>query len=168
MVNARSERVLGEGWSVWKGIRHQRCLVPAMGFFEHKEIAGRKQPYYIHVKDAAVFFIAGLYHYSPVPDVETGECKGTFTLLTQPSNELLTEIHNSGENRHRMPVMLQPDTLRLWLDPQLADKKMQELLHTKIPAASLEAWPVRSIRQAKEDNQKVIEPIEVSDQASLF
>jgi putative SOS response-associated peptidase YedK len=168
MVNARSERIFAEPWCVWNMIKHQRCLIPTTGFFEHKEIAGRKQPYFIRVKGERLFFMAGLYNYPPLPDVETGEIKGTFSMLTRSSNELLTDIHNSGENRHRMPLMLSNDILRKWLYPALSQEDMQALLNYEMPSDALEAWPVRTIRGRKEDNEKVIEPIQLLDQTSLF
>lgn len=168
MVNARSERVFGESWCVWNKIRHQRCLIPTTGFFEHKDIAGRKQPYFIRVKEESLFFMAGLYNYSPIPDVETGESKGTFTMFTRKSNSLLTEIHNSGENKHRMPLMLPNEILKIWLNAKLTDREMQDLFNYMIASHALEAWPVRTIRRMKEDNKHVIEPIKLTNQTALF
>jgi putative SOS response-associated peptidase YedK len=168
MVNARSERIYGEPWCTWSRIKHQRCLIPTTGFFEHKEVAGRKQPYFIRVKREKLFFMAGLYNYPPLPDMETGEIKGTFSMLTRASNELLTDIHNSGDNKHRMPLMLSNELLKTWLDPQLLESGMQEILSYEMPSHALEAWPVRTIRQRKEDTEKVIEPVKLLDQTSLF
>src|SRR5215217_6467916 len=47
----------------------------------------------------SIVFITGLYNYPPMSDVETGESKGTFATLTRSSNELLTDIHNSGASQ---------------------------------------------------------------------
>ena len=41
MVNARSEKVL-DTKAYWSRIRKNRCLIPATGFFEHREIPGWK------------------------------------------------------------------------------------------------------------------------------
>jgi hypothetical protein len=45
---------------------------------------------------------------------------------------------------------------------------MQDMLSYETPSYTLVAWPVRTIRQRKEDNEKVIEPAELLDQPSLF
>jgi putative SOS response-associated peptidase YedK len=168
MVNARSERVFGEKWSVWYRLRQQRCLIPAQGFYEHKEIEGRKQPYFIKVKEQPLFFVAGLYHYSPFADVETGESKGTFTMFTRKANSLMEEIHNSGDNKHRMPLILSIELGEQWLAPNLSDKEVQEIMNYEFPSEAMEAWPVRKIRGIKEDNEKVIEAIELPTQTDLF
>jgi hypothetical protein len=65
-------------------------------------------------------------------------------------------------------VMTSKEILQAWLNPTLTDKEMQEIFNYKIPSEALEAWPVRSIRQRKEDNEKVIEPIQLLEQPSLF
>jgi len=171
MVNARSERVFGEKWSVWHRLRGQRCIILAQGFFEHKELEGQKnkQPYFIRMKEASLFPIAGLYNYSPFADVETGEMKGTFTMLTRKSNELLTDIHNSGENKHRMPLILPKDWITDWLNPNLSDETLQEIMNYECPSEILEAWPVKKIRGMKEDDESVIAPVDIlPHQADLF
>ena len=43
MANARSEKIIGDKRSVWHRIRNNRCLVFTTGFFEHRDIGGKKE-----------------------------------------------------------------------------------------------------------------------------
>jgi putative SOS response-associated peptidase YedK len=38
MVNARSERIIGDKKSYWYRIRQNRCLIPVTGIYEHREV----------------------------------------------------------------------------------------------------------------------------------
>ncbi len=69
-------------------------------FSEHREIPGwkNKVPYYIRLKNRDMLFIAGLYAYSHLPNPETGELPGTFTVLTRDANDVMSRIHNGGDN----------------------------------------------------------------------
>lgn len=160
MLNARSEKILDKS-SYWYKIRRQRCLIPVTGYFEHREVPGMKKkvPYYIKVKDQELTFIAGLWTYAPIPDIETGEARITFTLITQPANDLLMKIHNSGDNPFRMPDVLPKQLQQEWMEPQLSDEGITRILSYQVPSDALETWPVESIRCAKDDDENVIAPV---------
>jgi putative SOS response-associated peptidase YedK len=160
MANARSEKLIEDKRSVWHRLRQQRCLVFTTGFFEHRDIGGKKKlPYFIRVKDEKIFCFAGLYNYSPIPDPETGEVIGTFTIVTKPANELMGKIHNAGPNSHRMPVILTKELATEWLKEDLPDNEIQKILHVEFPSSQMEAWPVNTIRTRKADDEKVIEKL---------
>lgn len=150
MANARSEKVFDKK-SAWYRLRHQRCLIAVDGFFEHREIKGwkNKVPYFIKLANRSHLFMLGFYNYSPIPDVETGELKGTFTILTRIANTVMQQIHNHGPNKHRMPVLLQPEGAVKWINEELTDEELKEMLDYEIPAEELEYWPVFSIRTTK-------------------
>jgi putative SOS response-associated peptidase YedK len=161
MANARSEKLLDDKRSVWHRIRKQRCLVFSTGFFEHKDIGGKKkQPYFIRMKEAPLCCIAGLYNYAPAPNPETGELKGTFTVITREGNSLMQEIHNSGPHSGRMPLLLTKPLALQWLDPALTDEGIRKIINYECPASALEAWPVNTIRTRKADDASVIARIE--------
>jgi putative SOS response-associated peptidase YedK len=160
MANARSEKILDDKRSVWHRIRKQRCLVVTTGFFEHKDVgAKKKRPYFIRIKGMPLFFLAGLYNYSPLPDPETGELTGTFSIVTRNGNTLMQEIHNSGPNSGRMPLILPLTAAKKWLETSLTDEDMRTLLTFEFPSEEMECWPVQSIRTRKPDDASVIEPI---------
>ena len=162
MANARSEKIIGDTRSVWHRIRHQRCLVCTTGFFEHRDIGAKKKlPYFIKVKDKTIFLLAGLYNYAT--DTETGEMTGTYSIITRKGNELMEKIHNSGPNGGRMPLLLTEPLANQWLNPNLTDEGLSEILSFEFPSNQLEAWPVNTIRKRKEDSIGVIQslPLEI-------
>ena len=61
MINARSESVF-EKRSFSHPARHQRCVIPASGFYEWRETPAGKMPTLFRPTDAPVFRLAGLVH----------------------------------------------------------------------------------------------------------
>ena len=152
MVNARSEKIMDDKRSVWYRIRNQRCLIPVTGFFEHREIRGwkNKVPYHINLCNNKFFFLLGLYNYSPVPEPETGEVRGTFSIITRTANEKMAMIHNHGANKNRMPVLYQPQDAIRWIKNSLSEIEIREILNYQAPSEELEVCPVFTIRTTKE------------------
>lgn len=157
MANARSEKIIDDKRSAWHRMRRQRCLVFTTGFFEHHDAGLKKKiPFFIHVKNERVFCFAGLYNYSPIPDKETGEVKGTFAIITRTANKLMAKIHNGTPNGNRMPLLLTKELAIRWLEPNLTDDEIGNILNYEYPEAEMEAWPVNTIRIRQEDNENVI------------
>jgi len=120
-INARIETVetAASYRGPWK--RGQRCLQVALGFYEwHLNAEGRKAPYYITVVDQAVFAFAGLWDRSVKPD---GSVVDSCVHITMPANDLLREIHNTGNNPHRMPAILRPEDHDKWLQGSADDAR---------------------------------------------
>ena len=150
MVNARSEKILEDRRSFWHRIRKTRCLIPVTGIYEHREVKGWKNkiPYHIRLKDRPMFCIPGLYHFNTkIPsDPETGEMRGMFTLITRGANDVMRQIHNSGDNAFRMPLFLPKEREMEWLSPDLTDEEMASLLTYEMPSDHIVYNPVYSIR----------------------
>lgn len=160
MANARSEKMMEDKSSVWYRLRQQRCLVFTTGFFEHRDIGTKKKvPYFISIKDQPIFCFAGLYNYSPIPNKETGEMTGTFSIITRPANSLMKKIHNSGENGNRMPLILTKEWADQWLKKDLTETEMKAITAYEFPAAQMNAWPVNTIRVRKENNENILKEI---------
>jgi len=95
----------------------RRCLVPANGFYEFKDLGRRKEPYLFTLRDEAPFAFAGLWE---PPD---GERPGTFCILTTEPNATVAPIHN------RMPIVLTGGRLGRWLGERpLAAADLEELI----------------------------------------
>jgi len=93
--------------------RGQRCLQLASGFYEwHLDAQGRKAPYLVTVADQELYAFAGLWERSVSDD---GTVIESCVHITLPANELLTDIHNTGNNPHRMPAILRPEDHAAWL-----------------------------------------------------
>lgn len=150
MLNARSERILGDDKSYWYKIRNRRCLIPVSGIFEHREVTGwkKKVPYFISLKNQPVFFIPGLYSVAELPDLETGEMvkRFTFTIITRNANSLMEKIHNGGDNKFRMPLFLPLDLSREWLTQDLSEERYKHLLDFEMPSETLDYHTVFTIR----------------------
>jgi putative SOS response-associated peptidase YedK len=116
-INARIETM--ESTASYRGPwqRGQRCLQVAMGFYEwHQDDTGRKAPYYIHLKDQAVFGFAGLWDRSIKSDgTEIESC----VHITLPANALMSEVHNAGSNPQRMPAIVAKEDREAWLTGSL-------------------------------------------------
>lgn len=106
--------------SLKKSFQHQRCVIVADGFYDWKEIAKKeKVPYRFHLKDNAVFGIAGLWHSF---ETESGESVHTFMMITTPAS---TEVKKVSD---RMPAILNEDLMTEWLNEDLTDESLLSLL----------------------------------------
>jgi putative SOS response-associated peptidase YedK len=153
MLNARSERILDDHKSYWYRIKDNRCLIPVTGIYEHRQINGwkNKVPYLIYVQDAPVFYIPGLYQLRDEVDTSTGEIvrSGTYTVITRPANTLMGNIHNSGDNKHRMPLFIPSAIAQQWIDPSLPATGVREILNYEMPSEQLAYKTVYTIRGGK-------------------
>lgn len=90
-----------------------RCLILTDGFFEWKWLDDKgkhKQQYLVTLENMEPFAFAGIY--SEWVNKSTGEVMNTYSMVTTEANELMAEIHNT---KKRMPVILTPETEKLWL-----------------------------------------------------
>ncbi len=101
-LNARAETLSQK--PSFKSVLNNRCLIYADGFYEWQWLdphGQKKQKYLITLENEQPFCFAGLW--SSWNEPVTGKPLHTFTLITQPANELMSRIHNS---KHRMPWIL--------------------------------------------------------------
>ena len=155
-INARCETV-AEKRAYGEPLRHQRCLVPADGFYEWASAGRMKQPYHVHRVDHAPFAMAGLWSTWREED-ET--LLGTFSIVTCPANDRITWLHD------RMPVILPPADYDHWLDPEEDDPERLLPLLRPCPADWLETVAVsHRVNAVANDGPELLGPPE---QASLF
>ncbi|MDA3616086.1 SOS response-associated peptidase [Polluticaenibacter yanchengensis] len=101
----------------FKNIVTQRCLVLVSGFYEWQWLDGKgknKQQYLITLNNTDDFALGGLYNQWEHP--VSKEVHHTYTILTQPANELMSTIHNT---KKRMPLILNVDEERDWLQGKI-------------------------------------------------
>lgn len=153
MLNARSERILEDTKSYWYKIRNRRCLIPLNGFYEHRKVAGfkRKVPYYIDLKQQQMFFLPGLYSVAELVDKETGEMLKvwSYTLITRNANSVMKQIHNDGENKWRMPLLLPFELSKKWVEEVLSLEDYKAILNFEMPTEEMNYIPVYSIRTSE-------------------
>lgn len=134
MINARAETVASKP-SFRQAFKKRRCLVVADGFYEWQKADGKKQPYYIHLKNDQPFGFAGLW------ERWNREGKGiqSCTIITTEPNELMKPIHN------RMPVIVQQEDYDRWLNPAFEDGKALQQVLRRYPTELMEAYPVSTV-----------------------
>ena len=120
--NARADRVATA--PSWRGpFAKRRAVIPAAGYYEWlptEDADGKpfKQPYYIHPTDGLLSF-AGLYELWPDPakdEDDSDRWLWSATIITHHATWL------AGVMNDRTPVILPPDRIGAWLDPELTDK----------------------------------------------
>ena len=148
--NARAEGISEK--PMYRGpIRRQRCLVPADGFYEWHAEGTKKQPYFIHRADDALFAFAGLYDRYRQPD---GTDLWSYTIITTEPNAEIAPLH------HRMAVILRPENEEEWLAPDITDPMQVARLLRPYLDGELAVYPVSSrVNNARLDGPEMIAPI---------
>lgn len=123
--NARSEEARQK--PTWRhGLRAQRCLMPARGWYEWNEKeqvrseSGRtvNQPYFLYSPNAEVIAFAGIWAIWESPTGPVVSC----ALLSKAAAPGIAHIH------HRMPVVLLPEQYDTWLSPEAAETEIDSAM----------------------------------------
>ena len=147
-INARSETV-HEKPSFKSSLRNKRCLIPADGFIEWR--GTEKQPYYIYLKDQALFAFAGLWSTWNNPK---GESLNTYSILTTAANEKLTPIHA------RMPIILPSEKYESWLAPDSGFDVLRGLLTAYYPSEEFGFHPIsKEVNSPKNNFPEILQSL---------
>lgn len=150
MINARSETA-AERPAFRAAFRRRRCLVVADGFYEWQRRGGRKQPYFIRMRDDRPLAFAGLWEHWEGPD---GTVISSCTLLTTGPNQLVEPIHN------RMPVILGGEDYGRWLDPAVEQPGPLASLLRPYPSDAMIAYPVSTyVNSPTHDDPQCVERV---------
>ncbi|GAA3843919.1 SOS response-associated peptidase [Saccharothrix violaceirubra] len=114
MINARAESVR-EKPAYRDAAAKRRCVVPAAGWYEWQPGEGRKQPYFITPEDGSSLAMAGIWSVWWQQDGDERRPVITCAVLTTDAVGEMRDVH------HRMPLLLTPDRVGAWLDPDRAD-----------------------------------------------
>jgi putative SOS response-associated peptidase YedK len=131
-INARSEEAATK--PMWRGaLRHTRCLVPALGWYEWHPTPEGKVPYYIHTAEGAGICFAGLWSEWRNP---AGESQLSFAILTRAASPMMAFVHT------RMPMVIAPAAQDDWLADWQGDPSAH--LNEQVAAAlgEFEYYPV--------------------------
>ncbi|MGW8288577.1 MAG: SOS response-associated peptidase [Desulfobulbales bacterium] len=149
MINARAE-TLAQKPAFRTAFKKRRCIIAADGFYEWLHSGKTKQPFFVQMKNGAVFGFAGLWESWNSPEGSTVE---SCTIITTSANDLVRKIHD------RMPVILQPDTYEAWLQDSTKAETLQQLLKP-YPANEMETYRVSSeVNSPKNDTMECIRPV---------
>jgi putative SOS response-associated peptidase YedK len=118
LINAKGENLFTKG-PFKQIVKEQRCLIPADGYYEWKKEGKNKVPYRITLSSDFSFSFAGIWDSWEDPD---GEIILTFTIITTSANNLVKDIFD------RMPVILDQESEKIWLDNASSEKELTEVL----------------------------------------
>jgi len=163
-INARAETITQKP-SFKNAFRRRRCLLPADATYEWDRKIG--QPYRIHRKDNAVFFMAGIWEiWEGADGSEIESC----AIITTAANDVLSSVH------HRMPALIAPSDAQAWLSTP--ETQAASLLHLLGDAAQADftATPISTrVNKVSEDDAALwdehrVPPPEdlAADQMDLF
>ncbi|WP_447554218.1 SOS response-associated peptidase [Vreelandella sp. EE22] len=110
----------------------RRCVIPVTGFYVWQQRPGGKQPYLVTTTNRAPFLLGALwcrYH------TTLTQFTDSTALITVPANVCLSSLTD------RLPLVIPPQALATWLDPQSPPSPLHELL-TPAPLELLGAFPV--------------------------
>lgn len=114
-INARMEGLVEKPAfrDAWK--RGQRCLVPATGWYEWRELAPKvKQPYFFDAADGLnPMMFAGLWSRWCNPD--DGMPIDSYAILTGNALDVVAQVHD------RQPHVLPPSQWQAWLEAPVND-----------------------------------------------
>ena len=136
-LNARFE-TLTERVSYRLPADKKRCAVVVDGYFEWKDISGKKYPYYLYMQEKTPFLLAGIW--DRWVDKKTNIILETFSVVTTEAHGIAEEIHNK---KKRMPFILDNDNLQVWMD---TGSKFKEIKNKLVPSwRELKAHPVSKL-----------------------
>ena len=160
MINARSETAATKH-AFRDALKSRRCLIPADGFYEWMRTGKIKQPYCFEVNDGELFAFAGLWDRWKDP---SGNWVKTCSILTTTPNVVTSAVHD------RMPVILDPDSYDLWLDPGMQDASTVSDMLKPCDAQLMRRYPISTrINHVVNDDEECSAPVELTQaQAHLF
>jgi putative SOS response-associated peptidase YedK len=143
VINARVEGIT-EKPTFRDAMKHQRCIIPANGYYEWRAGPGKSRiPYYVTLKDKQPFAFAGLYSTWEGPD---GEEVDTAAIVTVPAKNELAEIHD------REPAILLGDSVEQWLDVRSVRAAAAEQLALPLPPGMARFHPVSSLVNSNQND----------------
>jgi putative SOS response-associated peptidase YedK len=160
MINARS----GTAHTLpafREAMKLRRCLIPADGFYEWMRTGKAKQPYCFEVADGVLFAFAGLWERWRNP---SGQWIRTCSILTTTPNAVTSAVHD------RMPVILDPDSYDLWLDPGMQNVAAISELLKPYDAQLMRCYPISNrVNHVGNDDEECSSPVELAQiQVGLF
>jgi putative SOS response-associated peptidase YedK len=159
MINARSETA-GVKPAFRDALKASRCLIPADGFYEWQKTGKAKQPYCFEVNNGELFAFAGIWDRWKESN---GKELETCSILTTAPNAVTSGVHD------RMPVILDPNTYDLWLDPGMRDVRVVSEMLKPYDARQMRCYPVSTrINYVANDDEGCSMPVELAQTQNLL
>ncbi len=163
IINIRSESCKEKPYFK-KVVLSSRCLIPATGFYEWKEMKlegkAEKIPFFISLKDQEMFSFAGVYS---IYDGAEGKPQYFYAILTSEPNSFMKDIYR------RMPVILEKKEEDKYLDAHNKDfDSLYKLITTQYPSDKMKAYPVsRAVNSPRNNNKDILKEVSVDGKKSF-
>ncbi len=116
LIQVHANRIR-ERTALQKNLIQRRCIIPANGYFEWKNITKKRQiPYRVFMNIEEVFSMAGIWEEY---EDENENLISTFKVIVADANEVTAELSEI------MPVIFTKEEEKIWLN---ADSKIEDLL----------------------------------------
>lgn len=122
-LNARIETI--DDKKSFKNYTHQKGILILNGFYEWQHIGKHKNKYFIQSSSQDFIYIGVIYHTCIFDNI----INKTFSMVTTEANELMSEIHNT---KKRMPLILNNNYLKDWLNPMYGIKEIKADIEANI------------------------------------
>ena len=146
--NARAETVETKPF-FRDAFKRNRCLIPMSGYYEWRNTAGGKQPWYFTARDDSPLTAAGIW--DRWKNGETEEALFSCTMIITEPNAFVAEVHD------RMPVLLAQEQFEPWLNGDVGVEYLKPA-----PDELLQKWPVSqrvNSSKAPADDASLIEKV---------
>ena len=151
VINARAETVRDKP-AFRNALKRRRCLLPADGYYEWQEHAGRKVPFFIHPRDGGPIAFAGLAETWTGPN---GEELDTVAIVTAAAPPYMATLHN------RVPVTVAPADFARWLDCANVDGEEAMGLAVPPPPGAFAWYEVSTeVNRVANDHAQLILPVD--------
>lgn len=146
IINAKAETISKKD-SFKEALRSRRCLILADGYYEWQKQGIEKLPYRIVGKEGKLFTFAGIWNTRLTKDGKLSSC----AIITNQALAPMNKIHD------RIPVILNQEAAKLWLDYKLSDPKVLSSLLNQ--SFDLQYYRVsKLVNNPKNDNSECIKP----------
>jgi putative SOS response-associated peptidase YedK len=153
MINARAETASTKP-AFRDALKSRRCMIPADGFYEWARTGRTKRPYCFEINAGELFAFAGLWDRWKDPS----GCVKTCSILTTTPNAVTAPVHD------RMPVILDPDSYDLWLDPGMKDVGATCELLKPYDARLVRRYPMSTrVNSTANDEEECSVPVELAE-----
>ena len=155
LINHRAE-LFDEKPNLKKALRSQRCIVPADGFYGWKKLGKKTSiPYRFILKSKSIFSFPALWEEFEDTD---GQQIQTFAIISHQADKLV------GAIQERMPVLLNRQSEKLWLDKDSTEESLLQILSAS-DSSDMNYYPVSPrISQKDVDGPSLIVPTPPADQ----
>lgn len=156
MINAKAE-TLFEKPAYREAAMTRRCVILADSFYEWDQ---SKQPYRIFTKGQKIFPLAGVFN---TYRRANNDLVHTVAIITTVANKPMGVIHE------RMPVILDEESQRIWLDPKTKDIAMLKKVLKPYRDDGIDMYPVsKHVNSPTHDDELCIEKEDIVDLFSDF